>query len=97
MNAQTTSNTMLDQFRKQGVTRKSPSFFGKALNQSPAESMLAAFKKAGVVRNEPSFFGQPLGQLPPQLHQDVMKPVESAGVRLLPVKRWLPSAIAAAA
>lgn len=64
MNAQTASNTLLDQFRKQGVTRNRPSFFGKTLNPSPAESMFAAFTKAGVVCNEPSFFGQSLGQLP---------------------------------
>ena len=97
MKSQITSNTLLDQFRKQGVTCKNPTFFGKTLNPSPAESMLTAFKQAGVVRNQPSFFGQSLGQLPPQLRKDVKIQVAPAGVRPLPVKRVLPKVGAVAA
>lgn len=97
MKSQITSNTLLDAFRKQGVTCKHPTFFGKMLNLSPAEAMLKAFEKAGVARNQPSFFGQAPGQLPPQLRKAVTKPADLADLRPLPAKRVLPRVRAVAA
>ena len=71
MNEQITINSLLENFRRHGVIRRQPSFFGKLIGASYAEKMLNKYAAGGLTLPEPNFFGAPIGayakrQQPPQ-------------------------------